>query len=267
VSVEEPIAARSFAFGSLDDAVWGACWLSLPIDDGRRWATAGETHRLAVAREPDRATIEVSVSPGGPDEPWQVRGDGVELTLTPASPPPAAAEDEHPGADQLCHVEGRLALDGTSSSLACLGWRSTGELGDVGRVDSFRQLAAWFGPDAGLALLSVRPRSAKGQDQDVITAVTFDPERSQPVVEPRLSTTYDAAGRPVRAGLELWLAGPPGLDGAPAPEQHSRRAAGQTVAGQPVTWQAGPLELAAELYRWHSAGREGAGVYLTGVLR
>jgi hypothetical protein len=266
VSIDQPFAARSFAFGSLDDAVWGACWLSLPFDDGRRWATGGETHRLAVGREPHRAAVEVSVSLGGPDEPWQVRGDGVELTLTPASPPPPATEDRHPGVDQLCHVEGRLELDGTSS-LACPGWRSIGELGDVGGVESFRQLAAWFGPDTGLALLSVRPRSAKGQDHDVITAVTFDLERPQLVVEPRLSTTYDAAGRPLRAGLELWLAGPPGLDGAPAPEQHSRRAAGQAVAGRPVTWQAGPLELAAELFRWYSAGHEGTGVYLTGVLR
>ena len=70
-----------------------------------------------------------------------------------------------------------------------------------------------------------------------------------PVLDPRLSTTYDAGGRQRHAGLELWV----DEDGFP------RRAAGEVVCG--TTLDLGRLRLDCAFFRWRMDGREGVGRY------
>ena len=103
--------------------------------------------------------------------------------------------------------------------------------------------------------IAFRGRKAKSHEGDVVTATVLGPEPSAPVDDPRLSTTYEAGGWPVRAGLELWLGG----DGDE--EQFPRRAAGE-AAGARAQAAAGGLDIRAEPFRWHSRGREGAGLYM-----
>ena len=80
------------------------------------------------------------------------------------------------------------------------------------------------------------------------------PEGSPPVEDPRLSTTYGDDGWPARAGLELWLAG------SDSDERYPHRASGEAT-GARAQALAGDLEVRAEPFRWHSRGREGAGMY------
>lgn len=63
-----------------------------------------------------------------------------------------------------------------------------------------------------LGLAALRPESAGGHgDEDVAAFIARDDGEPQEVLEARLSTEYDAAGKPRRAGLELWIdeSGPP----------------------------------------------------------
>jgi hypothetical protein len=82
----------------------------------------------------------------------------------------------------------------------------------------------------------------------------FDSDAPHAINDPRLSTTYTAAGRPLRAGVELWL-------GDDEDQQYSRRALGE-AAGPGATGRAGRFEVRAQPFRWQSRGRDGAGVYL-----
>jgi hypothetical protein len=126
---------------------------------------------------------------------------------------------------------------------------------------SLRLVAAWFEPGDGFALLALRPAKAKGQDQDVVVAAEFDQRRATSATDPRLSTTYTASGKPTRAGVELWI------EAAEDSENlYPRRAIGE-AAQPPVGWEVGDLALEAQLFRWHSTGHEGAGIYLLGNYR
>ena len=169
------------------------------------------------------------------------------------------ADDDHvEGFDQLCRVTGRFELDGAEHAVDCLGLRTSrsGSF-DLGKLESVRAVSTWFEPDEGLALMAFRARKAKSHDGDVVTAAVLGPESSPPVEDPRLTTTYDAGGWPVRAGLELWLAGDrTRQEQLPASARPGRRRArGRSPA-------AGELDLRAEPFRWHSRGRDGAGIYI-----
>ena len=118
-----------------------------------------------------------------------------------------------------------------------------------------RAVSTWFEePDEGFALTVFRGRKAKHHDADVLTAAVLGPEPSAPVEDPRLSTTYDAGGWPIRAGLEFWLAAGGEAEDA---QQFPRRAAGDFKA--PTETAAGDLDPRAEPFRWHSRG-DGAGM-------
>ena len=71
-----------------------------------------------------------------------------------------------------------------------------------------------------------------------------------PVDEARLSTTWDAAGRQRRAGLELWIG---------EEDEFPRRAAGEAVCG--TTLELGRLRMDLAFLRWEMEGRGGAGRY------
>jgi hypothetical protein len=87
----------------------------------------------------------------------------------------------------------------------------------------------------------------------VVTAAVLDPQGTAAVADPRFSTTYTAAGKPLRASFELWL--------GQAEEEFPRRAAGEAV-GPAASLHVAGMDVRAALFRWHSRGLDGAGVYI-----
>jgi hypothetical protein len=248
-----PAALRTLAFGDVTRTVWGAAWI--PGGDGSAVAMIGGD---AVA--PVVSSLRLSIAEDGSE--WRLEGVGFTLIAAPAGEiVHVRAEDEDiVGSDQLCRVAGRFDQKGAEHAVDCLGLRSSRSGGfDLGKLESVRAVSTWFEePDEGFALTAFRGRKAKHHDADVITATVLGPEPSPPVEDPRLSTTYDAGGWPVRAGLELWLAAEGEVEDA---QQFPRRAAGE-AAGARTETAAGDLDLRAEPFRWHSRGRDGAGMYL-----
>ena len=93
-------------------------------------------------------------------------------------------------------------------------------------------------PRTGLSVVALRPRKARGQDADVVSAVALEPEGQLAIEDPRLSTTYAGDGRPLRVGLELWVSA-----GDDDEEQYPRRASGETL-GVAATGAPGALRRA-----------------------
>jgi hypothetical protein len=247
VSVATAAALRTFAFGELDASVWGVAWFA-----GAEFVSVG----AGVAT----ATVTAALEGAGDADEWRLVGDAVDLSLAGAGEAVSITAPELgvEGYEQLCQVRGRFVLEGGERAVDCLGVRAA-RSGDVDpeRYESVRRVSAWFHPGEGLGLLSLRPKRSAGHDSDLITAAVLDAEGGSAVVDPRLSTTYGPTGEPARAGLELWLA-----DGEEAAEQpYPRRAAGEALGAKAAS-VIGELGVQADLLRWHSRGREGAGVYL-----
>jgi hypothetical protein len=236
-------ALRTLAFG--DGSVWGASWSTDAA--GAALAALGSGSEATVIRDAHESDSSARVE-------WCLEGDGVALVTTPTGElvEVQAAEDGIEGSDQLCRVTGRFG----EREVDCLGLRSTwSDAVDVTRFESIRSVSVWFDPDEAFALTAFRPRKAKAHDGDLLAAAVIAADRSAAVDDPRLSTTYAADGWPARAGLELWLTGPE------SEQQYPRRASGEAI-GPRAQAVAGELELQAEPFRWHSRGREGAGMYL-----
>jgi hypothetical protein len=185
---------------------------------------------------------------------WTLRiGDGA-LTFE-ATGPPADIEPSEPlaqaggmtGYEQLCRVHGTLR----GRAVRCLGQRghSWGEP-DWQQILQTRALAAWLDDGSGVVLSAVRPAGAAGHEPEATWASLLTPAGSLRVDEPRLTTTYDDAGRQRRAALELWV----GEDDA-----YPRRAAGEVVCGS--TLDLGQLRLDCAFLRWRMDGRSGTGRY------
>jgi hypothetical protein len=252
--------SRTVAFGELSSGLWGVAWSP----------AADAPAEVAVGAGPNAEVLTATLTGAGEDE-WRLESDRIELRLSPSAAatvvggsPDAVVE----GFDQLCRASGRLTLAGGEREVSCLGSRSTrdGAL-DLERFESFRHVSAWFEPGDGLALIALRPRKSRGQESDLISASVLE-QREPPVLvtEPRLSTTYTAAGVPSRAGLELWVEAEVTADSEENGERAAelpRRAAGEAI-GAGVDWRGGGFELQAVPLVWHSRGRDGAGIYLLG---
>jgi hypothetical protein len=243
---------RTLAFGDL--TVWGTAWAADPA--------GGTLAALGIVSAGMDATLvpEIGLSdsdPGSSGE-WRLEGDGVTLVVAPAGEvvDVQAAEDDIAGWDQLCRVSGRFEQDGRAHEVDCLGLRSSwSDAVDLGKFESIRAVSAWFEPNEGMSVIAFRPRKARAHDGDAMAAAVITADGSRAVEDPRLSTTYASEGWPERAGLELWLSGPE------PDQQYQRRASGEAL-GARVKALAGALEVRAEPFRWHSRGREGAGMYL-----
>ena len=239
-------ALRTLAFG--DGSVWGASWSSDATGAALTALGAGaDASVIPGLRLPDSGV-------GATDE-WRLEDDGVALVAAPIGElvDVQAAQDGFAGWDQLCRVTGRFG----GGEVDCLGVRSSfSDDVELARLESIRAVAVWFEPDEAFALTAFRPRKSKGHDGDLLAAAVIAAEGSAAVEDPRLSTTYAADGWPARAGLELWLSS----EGEPE-RQYPRRASGE-AAGPRAEAVAGELELQAAPFRWHSRGREGAGIYL-----
>lgn len=257
---------RTLAFAELDTPSVGVAWIPERGGDaviGLRVASAGWVVR---ARLQD----------GAGAEPWRLDGNGVSLLFTPAGPAAhgGAADAGIDSIDQLCEVTGSVLLGGSEHAISSKGSRTSLEARfELAAIDSFRQTAGWFEPtDAlpadGLSLLSYRPDKSMGQDTDLVAAAVLEPEQAPPVADPRLSTTYDAAGMPTRVGLELWFEP---SDSAEDPDADDRRHFPRRAAAEPlgelIEWEVADFRLHAALLRWHSRGSDGAGTYLLGQRR
>jgi hypothetical protein len=243
------VSLCTLAFGEPASAgVWGAGWIT-GSDTVLALGAGGEEALLADG---------LVLSGGEHDGEWRLDAAAAELVVAPAGEAVGthASQDDIEGWDQLCRVTGRFERDGTGRTIDCLGLRSWwSSTVDLERYESIRAVSVWFEPDQAMAVTAFRPRKAKAHDHDVLAAAFIAEDGSAPVEDPRLSTTYEPEGWPVRAGLELWLAGE-------EPErQYPRRASGEAT-GARAQAHAGPLEVRLEPFHWHGRGRDGAGMYL-----
>lgn len=200
-------------------------------------------------------------------EPWRIEGEGVSLEFAPAGPTTRGdgAEDGLESVDQLCSVTGSVVLGGGQHQITCLGWRATvGGAFELDAIDSFRQTSGWFEAAHGISMVALRPRKLRAHDDDLVAAALLEPDALR-VDDPRLSTTYDASGRPTRVGLELWLESEASDEASDedSDRQFPRRAAAEAV-GSGIEWETAGFTLHAAALRWHSRGSDGAGVYLLG---
>jgi hypothetical protein len=268
----------TFAFGDPDAGLYGLARLGLSGADGDRTGSAlavlfagsepvAVHARGAVPLDADAGLERLSL-PGldaTVDEPlrqWTVRFDdgphGFDLTFEATAAPAdleasetAAQAGGMEGYEQLCRVRGTVRADGTAHEVRCLGQRghAWGEP-DWERIDSTRTLAAWLEDGSGILLTAVRPAGAGDHERDATWAAVIGPAGTLRVDEPRLSTTYDEAGRQRSAGLELWVG---------EQDAYPRRASGEVVCGS--TLDLGQLRLDCAFLRWHMEGRSGIGRY------
>lgn len=224
---------RTFAFGTSTEAPWLAGWFSGP----QGLLLVGDGDGVAVREAEMRAD-------GG----WHVLAPGADLTIAPASAEGvvSGAEGVVEGFEQAARCD--AIVDG--AAVAATGRR--GERGPITDAGSVRDLAAWFEDGGVVAVTALRPRRAKGHDQDAVHAAVLEPDGFGPVVDPRLSTIYTADGRIRRAALELWSED----EEAPA----LRLAAEATNRGGHVI--AGGWELIVDWLIAHRRGQEGTGIYL-----
>ena len=176
----------------------------------------------------------------------------------------AALDPEHPAAravgmtgfDQAVRVAGTATVGGRRIAVDGLGQRGhSWGAPDWDRIALARTVGAWLDDELAVALTAIRPAGAKHHEDERVAATILDrdPEsgdaRATAVAEPRLSTTYDADGRQLAAGLELFV------DEDPIP----RRAAGEVVCG--TSLDLGRLTLHCAFFRWRMEGRAGIGRY------
>jgi hypothetical protein len=220
---------------------------SVPVDDHAGF------ERLAIAGL--AATIDE------PLERWTIAFDGGEqgfaLTFEAAGPPaeldagePAARAGELPGYEQLCHVHGTVRLGADTREVRCRGQRGhIWGVPDFDGIATWRMLGAWLDDGTGVVLRAVRPAGA-AHGEEANWAAVLGAAGSLRVDDPRLSTTYDDAGRQRRASLELWVGDE---------DSYPRRAAGEVLCASTV--DLGRLKLDCAFVRWRMGGRSGVGRY------
>jgi hypothetical protein len=169
---------------------------------------------------------------------------------------PVARAGGMTGYEQACRVTGTATVRGERIAIDGLGQRghSWGSP-DWSRIALARTIGAWMGEDLAVSLAAIRPAGADHHEDEHVAATILDhdPESDAPrataVLDPRVSTAYDADGRQRTAGLELYL----DEDGFP------RRAAGEVMCG--TTLDLGRLRLDCAFFRWRMEGHTGFGRY------
>lgn len=270
--------AVTFAFGDTEADLYGLARVGIAPE-------AGTMSALAVVfsgREPVavRASGGIAASHAG----WEdVEADGVrvriqeplrrwstafehddgdfELTFTALSPPlefgPESEVARHGGMESyeyLCQVEGQVTVGGRATQLRCLGQR--GHAWGTPGWDGLKRatsLSGWMREDLAFVLQGVMPDRAKGHEAEAVSLVSLEAGEDGPAtvaaIDPRLSTTYDAAGHHRRASLEFWL----------DEEGYARRAAGEVLCG--TTLELGRLRMDSAFFAWTMDGERGVGRY------
>jgi hypothetical protein len=210
----------------------------------------GDVARVAVAGLTDAdvvlAPAELDLDDG---ETWELTGAGCALRIERADPTTATSGGEH--SIEPCRVSGSATIDGTEREFDLGGVRSAALA--TADIDSLRLLAAWFPAGHEIAVLSARPRGAKGQDHDTISVVARGEEHAL-IFDPRLSTTYDAHGAPRRAGVEMWL-------GDEEDAEHRPRRVAGAATGSRVVGTVADTAFSAYALECVSRGEMGAGIY------
>lgn len=214
---------------------------------GREVAGALAEGDLAEGEGPLTMTVEA------PFERWTVRWEGedtgFDLTLIAACAP-ADRGVGMDGYEQLVRVEGTVRTGDATAAISGVGQRGhTWGTVDWTGLGLIRTISAWVG-DGGIVLESARPEDAAGHDAERIWAALVEQGEPIPVLDPRLSTTYDGDGHQRRVGLELWMT---------EDEGHPVRAAGEAICGSSMDLGALTLDLA--FFRWHAEGHTGVGRY------
>ncbi len=182
---------------------------------------------------------------GGPD------GIGAfELQLEPFDHWADDGADGYHG--QRARVAGELRGSAGSITLQGTGQLTFARAGTPPGGGLTRELAVWVHERLTIDLNTVRERPHEGHDRERVRAaiVEHDPRSVQPIEQARLSTTYGADGRPLRAGLELW---------ATEDSAYPRRAAGETICAASLTTAAGRWDCA--FMSWRIEGDTGLGPY------
>lgn len=224
-------------FGDYAGDLWGV----VIGGDDARVAIAGLTDADVVLRP-----AELDLDDG---ETWELTGAGCALRIERADPTTATGGGDHPL--EPCLVSGSATVAGTEREFEIGGVRSAALA--TADLDSIRVLAAWFPAGQEIAVLSARPRGAKGQDHDAISVVARGEDHTL-VFDPRLSTTYDGRGAPRRAGAEMWL-------GDDEDGEHSPRRVAGAATGSYVAGTAAGTEFSAHALECVSRGEMGAGIY------
>src|ERR687897_787077 len=211
--------------------------------------------RALIRREAQVAALRATVD--APHARWSVTfdaedGQGFALEFAALGEPVASEPGLGgiAGYEQPCQVTGTVRAAGREHTLAALGQRGRA-WGDPDweRIELARSVGAWTDA-ASAALTAVRPAGASNHAEEATWAAYWEPERTVPIEDGRLSTTYDGEGRMRRAGLELW----------PAEEDSwARRAVGEVLCGSSL--DLGALRLDCAFFRWHLEGRTGVGRY------
>ena len=176
--------------------------------------------------------------------------EGVEATLEPVGAP-IERRGGPSGVEQLVRVRGTVEGE-PLDALGQLG--TTGGETDLDGLALVRSVGVWLDDGEGIVLEAERPAKADHHGDERLWATVMEDGEPLPVVDPRLSTVYDADRHQRRAGLELWLTEEAG---------YPVRAAGQAVCGTSVDLGEVVLDLA--FMRWHCGGGVGVGPY--GMLR
>jgi hypothetical protein len=147
--------------------------------------------------------------------------------------------------EQLCRVRGEIRVEGRPTPIDGVGRRA--HAWGAPAAARFRSLYAVAG-DRAVTVAAVRPRESAEHGAEVIAAYLLRPESEPERFESaRLSTIYDAAGRPRSAGLELFLPG----------EEYPRRVSGEAVCQATDE----PDSLEAACFRWSLDGEPAQGGY------
>ena len=231
----------SVAFGDPNAGVYGLVRTS----DESAMAIVFAGDEPAAVR-PDGARIETVE----PLRRWRATVDGAsELDVEALAPAAQLSVGGMDGYDQLCRVRGTVQ----GRRVDCLGQRGHAwGHADWSKLELARTVTAWLDEGTAVTLSAVRPTSAKHHADEAIAASVILDGAQVAVIEPRLSTTYDADGRHVHAGLELWV-----VDGD---GEYPHRAAGSVRCGATVA-MAGDLRLDCAFFAWHMEGRAGVGRY------
>lgn len=154
----------------------------------------------------------------------------------------------------LCRVSGTAPLAGEERPLHGVG-RVALEAPSIGRAELRRSVWMAFGDEVAFLLAAERPPRASGHGQELLSAFVLRGADAvaSPVSDPRLSSSYGADGRLLRAGLELWQ--------DDEHDDHALRIGAETLAAGELELAAGKLVRSVAFLVCHHHGREGIGCY------
>ncbi|MDQ3740090.1 MAG: hypothetical protein M3320_02040 [Actinomycetota bacterium] len=236
--------AVTVAFGDPEAGLYGFARTSLSAEDASGIGLVFAGTEVEAVR-----TEGVRIDVVEPLKRWRATFEGgFDLELEALSPPVDAGLGDIAGYEQLCRVTGTAG----DRRVDCLGQHghSWGRV-DWSKLELARTVTAWLDDNTAVTLSALRASSAKHHADETLKAHVLVGGTPVPVADPRLSTTYDAGGRQVHAGLELWVGDGDG--------EFPHRAAGEVVCG--TTLDLGSLRLDCAFFEWHMEGRTGVGRY------